>query len=174
MTDARATLISLIRLTQAATENWARAASKAGIDLKGLNSETRFDERVAWAHERGLAIGCVLARSESLATNHELVVDCIRFAAAHSVFIPQEHILWDRKDANGRMTDIGLRRTKAILLDGSVGVIIVHDLKKLFSKPHLGSRFFSQAVVTRGIRGLDVASNVDTHRTHQLRIFWRD
>ena len=143
---------------------WIDAAQKANIDLTGFNPDAPLAERIAWAIELGLEIAAVLARY-STKLQHSTAAQVqfnVEFAATHKIYAPPEYISVDEAAKGRRMRRDGLERTKFILKNCDVQMLLVFKISRLLRVAYKGFQFINEEVVEEGLRAISTSQGIDT------------
>jgi hypothetical protein len=147
-----------------AHEAWAEAAARAGIDLSGFDPESSLVARLAWAAAKGLEVGAALSRYSSKLQHSTAaqVEACVRFAAAHRIYIPPEYVCVDEAVTGRKARREALDRVRLILGRKQARVLLVFKVSRLFRLAYLGFKFFQEDVVEEGLRAVSVSQGIDT------------
>jgi Resolvase, N terminal domain len=118
-----------------ARAEWAQEARKTGIDLSAFNPDAPLAERLAWAPAANLIIAGILSRfSTDLQQSTETqVVECLRFAARHGLYVPPEFICVDEAVSGRKSRRDGLDRMRLLLDEKLVGVLLVFKVSRLLT-----------------------------------------
>jgi hypothetical protein len=145
-------------------QEWIAAARAAGTDLTGLDIDTPFEQRVAWALQRGLAIACVYTRYSS--KHQDSTCDQIRanvvFAGRQRIYVPPELVCVDEAETGRQLRRDDLERVKRILQQKLATTLLVFKASRLFRQAYLGYQFIQQEVVEEGLRAVSVSQGIDT------------
>lgn len=147
-----------------AHQSWYEAASHVGVDVSGLAFESSLESRLAWALSIGLTIGCILSRFSSKLqhSTSAQVVECVRYAAAHGIYVPPEYVSVDEGVSGRKQRRDGLNRAKAILQAKRAQVLLVFKVSRLFRVAYKGFAFFQEEVVEEGLRAISISQAIDT------------
>jgi len=160
-------------------DGWADAATRAGIDLTGLDPAAPLAERIAWARSVGLDVATVYARCnqrypQSIA---DQVRECTVFAAGNRMYVPHDLVSIDEGVSRHRG---GLARLRAILDGRHATVLLASRLSRLYRQSQASYAFIEEMVVRKGLRAISVRDALDTANTAMwqmllmARVAWRD
>ena len=160
-------------------DEWAEAATKAGVDLTGFNTTATLAERIAWAGGIGLDVATVYARCNRRHPQPvaDQVRECVAFAANNRMYVPPELVSTD-EGGSGRRD--GLARLRAILDGRHATVLLVSSISRLFRQSHRGYEFIENNAVRMGLRAIGVDKPIDTANTRMwqmllmVHVAWRD
>lgn len=143
---------------------WAEAAQRANVDMAGWCDAGSLDERLAWAHARGLLIGGGLSRYSSKLQHSTTaqVEDCLKFAGQHGIYVPPEFICVDEGVSGRKVRRDGLDRMRHLLRERLVKVLLVFKVSRLFRVGYKGFQFFQEEVVEEGLRAISISQGIDT------------
>ena len=132
-------------------------------------TEREIDELVAHFHarlprEQAKDLGAIYARYSSKFQHSILdqVRSLFEAALAMGIFIPREYVCFDLAVRGCKSNRPGLNRLRAILEKKAVQVLLVFSTNRLFRKMYKALQFVEEEVVERGIRGVFLASHIDT------------
>ena len=152
-------------LGRKAMQQWAEAATVAGVDMEGFDVAATSEQLTAWALARGLEIGTLYARfsTKMQQSTDDQVRECIVWAARANIFVPPACISIDEAVKGSRVRRVGLDRTKQILATRGATVLLVFKASRLFRQAGQGFQFIQQEVVEEGLRAVSVSQGIDTN-----------
>ncbi len=143
---------------------WEDAAEKAGIDLTDFDSQAPFDQRIAWAHGKGLLIGTAYSRfsSKRQHSTYDQIRTCVQHAATVGIYCPPELVCVDEGQRGYRARRDGLSRMLTILKQLYATVLLVFKASRLYRQAFKGYQLIQQEVVEEGLRAISVTQGIDT------------
>ncbi|QDU94470.1 recombinase family protein [Lignipirellula cremea] len=151
-------------LARQAQACWAEAARQQGIDLTDFDPSASLEQRLFWAKQHGLEIGCLLARHSTKLQHStgDQVRDNCQAAAARRIYTPSEYICVDEAVSGRKQRRDGLVRLTMILERRLATVLLVFMFSRIFRTGYRGFGFIQESVVDLGLRAISVGQGIDT------------
>ena len=134
------------------------------LDITQFRPEVSLFERLAAAAAAGMEIGGVLSRysSDMQHSTSAQVLDCVRYATAHKIYVPHEFVCVDEAVSGRKQRRAGLDRMTALLREMLVKVLLVFKVSRLFRVVYKGFQFVQEEVVDEGLRAVSISQGIDT------------
>lgn len=143
---------------------WMEYAARAGVNLSGFDPDAPLAVRLNFVRQLGLMIGCILSRFSTKLQQSTIaqVEECVRFAAAHGIYIPPEYICVDEAVSGRKLKRDGINRLRVILQAKLVDALLVFKVSRIYRVAYRGLQFMQEDVVDEGVRAISVSEGIDS------------